>query len=1316
MQPKDIITSLKSRATKLRTTDKDHAKTLKRKGSCFAVVWYKNEAGKMDFYRLDEYQLLHMLKERIFTQALVAVQVYFNPMPFKGSGIFEHHYNSQMVRNVGAHKTFEVMETPSSANFFDMHERIIEQGTYEEFTQSQSQAHQVLRPDLVNKKVTRDVISVTETQHHLIKVSVIKLLKLMEGLVGGKIYQATFVFYFNENWSPFIVATKNITVQATIATARILMYTGSDHADTEHSLPPSSPYIGGDKKKKSKDRKIVKGFRSLKHLSSANAHNSARSESVRSDSDSDHSSDYFSDDDQRNVALRSPVYGDGRKKPGAGGGGGGRRGSVMPKPTDSGFIPPPQPGLPASTTQYAGGECTPDHRPKRREGLAVRTTALQKILADATHNETKVQFTDTSERVVTHNGTVRGNSAKKSYMMNTEQSNLKIQAYKSEVCGKDPTSLRNRRPISAPHGTRKSSALLDYGGKDPFATADLRDGRFKGTFEGQLQHPQEQKTFRKKLLLQKDTCFGDYCGILCKYLEEWEMDEALVKVKDMHGKEKLKSTKIVSQIPTKSIYLCRSEVAYSGYDIALQENLECLGHDRVDILTSCANNHINNVNDKCRREALLPMLTMAQLKTTKVLPDMKEMMIASFVYRNLVSIKSTSSMKSIYSFVVACFSYLCASFPTQVYNEALSKVHPSRFYYTAPVCEVCSDIYIALDEARAKVIYRKPNLHKTSAPALRELDTQSHTLGDADSSGSFEDRINRARENLRKQAEINRAERGTVAPEDHGNSEDGSGFKKSLDSSKIPWESNFMFEMNALQEGGVVLNTAGVSMEESMFLEETDVMAEHLQQQSHSNEQQDTQQQQQQHQQHHPQQHHHHKGDAQNRHPSERTLHKEALPDTGVVSQSLPLQEYQQSMTALLNPCLGKGEEVRPRDIRHGVLQSKSQQAIKPAATTIAANTFSSWANLLDTANHKGKRRKPIKGFKLRTSYKNNPAAEQKRKEVLEGRRLDRQHELWTSGLHNHHVQLGVRTQTATSRPKSATASRKKGSTRRPQSAGGVLSRQATSSSRAPVHNYGHDNGHGSGQQHGRNRNQYNDLDHDHDHPFIFDQQERNDPHLDYFTSPAKDKAQGKGKGKCFELETPEDVQEFNDIKVDILKHRGLHSVPVRQHPTQVLCGGEFTQVVLAPPSVEEGSSHVSPQVLPPHEEEEGRGGSVSAFASSVNLLDTTSSAPFVPLMYSEPTSTPAATATATTTDEVKQERDRHQGGASVDPQQQPQQQQQYLHHHQQQESAGDVQQFVSELLKHSPMSPQNINYSSMQNTQISNEVKKMIDELGAEN
>ena len=529
----------------------------------------------------------------------------------------------------------------------------------------------------------------------------------------------------------------------------------------------------------------------------------------------------------------------------------------------------------------------------------------------------------------------------------------------------------------------------------------------------------------------------------------------------------------------------------------------------------------------------------------------------------------------------------------QVYNDALSKVHPARFYYTAPVCDICHDLYTALDEARANVIYRKQS--HPSLKALSAEDKLSVALGFSDSSNSFEKRICRARDNLRKHAERTRAEQEEILAEElDGNSN----VKKSLDSSKIPWESNFVYEMNALQQGSVVM--APISLEESVFLEETDAVADDFNRQTE---------------------------------PASdevRTKQKEPLLEANLVHHDTSFRDYQRSMTALLNPTLGKGDGNDKIDVQGGVLQSKSHNAIKTKPHFVSSNSFSSWANLLnETKRNKGKRSKSFKGFKLRTNYKNNPEVERKRQEVINNRRLERKHEMWTKGLHDQEFKLGVYTQTSGSRkarrPKSA------GNNNRPRSAN-ITSKPAP-----------------------RIIQNVNQMHHD------------NEYHSPFFESPPV--------GNSFDLETTDDIREFNDIKEVILKNRGLHSVQVKDS-TKVVCGGDYKNVTISARD-NDPNMFTRPNTMDKDIVED----TSSAFTST-NVFETSDSTMHIPQMHV------SKSASISTTNE----KSKLSGGGSESPDKQ------------------SVSKFVADLLKHSPMSPQNIDYNTMHNTPISDAVKKMVE------
>ncbi|KAJ1433158.1 hypothetical protein B484DRAFT_17119 [Ochromonadaceae sp. CCMP2298] len=52
-----------------------------------------------------------------------------------------------------------------------------------------------------------------------------------------------------------------------------------------------------------------------------------------------------------------------------------------------------------------------------------------------------------------------------------------------------------------------------------------------------------------------------------------------------------------------------------------------------------------------------------------------------------------------------------------VYADALSAVHPSRFYYTVPLCQTCYKIYTCMDAQREVIVLHSPHSHAVSTAA-----------------------------------------------------------------------------------------------------------------------------------------------------------------------------------------------------------------------------------------------------------------------------------------------------------------------------------------------------------------------------------------------------------------------------------------------------------------------------------------------------------------------------------------------------------------------------------------------------------------------
>jgi hypothetical protein len=73
---------------------------------------------------------------------------------------------------------------------------------------------------------------------------------------------------------------------------------------------------------------------------------------------------------------------------------------------------------------------------------------------------------------------------------------------------------------------------------------------------------------------------------------------------------------------------------------------------------------------------------------------------------------------------------LNAVYRRTVYQEALSVVHPSRFYYSVPVCECCHRIYVFLDQMREDCILHNPDpLGTTTSIMMGKERPASHSIG-----------------------------------------------------------------------------------------------------------------------------------------------------------------------------------------------------------------------------------------------------------------------------------------------------------------------------------------------------------------------------------------------------------------------------------------------------------------------------------------------------------------------------------------------------------------------------------------------------------
>jgi hypothetical protein len=170
----EIIKSLKSRAHTL-SCDK-HAMR-----STVATVWYLDTSNNTILsYVVDEFGLVNLFEDKYSLDKVLAIQVYLNGWPLKGSGVFEH----RITMDGEGRRQYETTE----------------------FVNPPDDSHVTTYSTGIRK------LFVTETQHNAIKILSRKLLKVLE--ISSKTTVASLVIQvvFDSSWIPYIVTAKNIVL------------------------------------------------------------------------------------------------------------------------------------------------------------------------------------------------------------------------------------------------------------------------------------------------------------------------------------------------------------------------------------------------------------------------------------------------------------------------------------------------------------------------------------------------------------------------------------------------------------------------------------------------------------------------------------------------------------------------------------------------------------------------------------------------------------------------------------------------------------------------------------------------------------------------------------------------------------------------------------------------------------------------------------------------------------------------------------------------------------------------------------------------
>jgi hypothetical protein len=261
------------------------------------------------------------------------------------------------------------------------------------------------------------------------------------------------------------------------------------------------------------------------------------------------------------------------------------------------------------------------------------------------------------------------NNKQQNYMSSTEATMGKSTYISKLICGKDTVYEPSRRPKSA-------SAV-------PIGTHGINGGTHRASG---LEKP-------SKSLHNGSACFGDFC-VFIKALQVAGRDSSSSEERNYDTlAESLfsgeRSTEVVCQLAYKSILLAKAEARYAdtirselGYELYqyFQHNADS---DQISGLF--AQKHLAAVLNKCTDDAHKIIFSSLKGDSHRSWDEI------NLVYKKLV------------------------------YSEALAQVHPSRFYYTVPVCKDCYRIYTILDQERDTILFKRPDVYTVSADERQTL-------------------------------------------------------------------------------------------------------------------------------------------------------------------------------------------------------------------------------------------------------------------------------------------------------------------------------------------------------------------------------------------------------------------------------------------------------------------------------------------------------------------------------------------------------------------------------------------------------------------
>jgi len=715
--PSEIVRSFKNKSRSLRGFKDQNSKL------CIATVWYMTSKSTMSSFLVDEVQLDSILGEKSVIEIL-AVQVFMGGWPVKASGIFEHHF--WLRRNsTSGHETFELVSA------------------------AEGQAISTF-----SHKVDRLVIG--ETHHDSCKSYALRVVKRLESISHSRVANVIVQMVFNSSNVPFVVGARSILLWDPAVVfmdnrLRICFVAGecpevyADHVSP--CLPRRKSQQGGMFDATghfSSSAPLVSRSTSAPALMTGNALGStgAEDQHVFPDDDLDGRWGAGSEEEKRafdavegssealpavkfavrinDANLRSSV--DSEE-------------AILPN-----YAPPIRATLPASNVAYSD-EDLPFRSAKlelgrlngqgRRplsasatgvyypgpEGMALKAAVgkskrSSNLLASLDVGASSGSNGATSNggggglEVVRHKAPRPGERAHCETM--TESLKTRLYYYSSQLkeVEKIPIEefLSKRRPINAPHATRErpktgiaaSMSESKHRNSVPLGGHGVGNGGRRGT------------SVERKLPNQSGTvCFGDYCALVCvpdidpalgvgeqagdqlpsQQQAGMSLGEALSQSQKPAQEQDATKTEgqvdrraeiLPHQLPFRSVLLARAEENYNGCKLWMDSSADLepgqveptplSGGGGTEGLTELARRHLERVGKQCLGAV-----------------------------RRIVHHTDDQSYD-------AAWSALNKEYRNQIYAEALSKVHPSRFYYTVPLCDQCWKLYGLLDFYRESIV------------------------------------------------------------------------------------------------------------------------------------------------------------------------------------------------------------------------------------------------------------------------------------------------------------------------------------------------------------------------------------------------------------------------------------------------------------------------------------------------------------------------------------------------------------------------------------------------------------------------------------